>query len=273
MTNLLDCTIRDGGYLNNWEFSDADVLAMIGCAKKNGVKYFEIGYRSNKKGSKFLSCSNNDVAKFAQDDIKLLVMLNVSDFEESLIEENPIVSTVRVACHSWELFKAIEICEKFLDKNYEVFLHLMNVKDFSEQDFLILEHWDRKTEIISLYFADSYGSFFNSDVEYFYKKLKNCGYEKISFHAHNNLQMAFSNSLKAIEIGAYSVDATLCGKGRGGGNLSVEMILAYLNKGNIKEIFEDYSVLMDEFALKNFKNVIGGIQNIHPKDIETFLTR
>ena len=169
--------------------------------------------------------------------------------------------------------EAVEICEKFLDKKQEVFLHLMNVKDLSEKDFQFLEKWDRKSEIVSLYFADSYGSFFNNDVEYFYKKLKECGYEKISFHAHNNLQMAFSNSLKAIELGAYSVDATFLGKGRGGGNLPIEMMLAYLHREKIKQIYNDYSGLMDESSLKIFKNIVGGIENIHPKNIETFLTR
>ena len=271
MTNILDCTIRDGGYLNNWEFSDARVLALINCAKNNGVKYFEIGYRSNKNGSKFLRCTNEDIAKFQKQGIELLVMMNVSDFEENLIENNPAISTIRIACHSWELEKAIKICEKLLDKNYKIFLHLMNVKDLSEKDFKILENWERKSEIISLYFADSYGSFFNNDVEFFYNKLKNCGYERISFHAHNNLQMAFSNSLKAIELGAYSVDATLSGKGRGGGNLPIEMILAYLNRHKIIEIFKKYSEIMDENSINNFKNIIGGIENLHPKDIETFL--
>ena len=273
MTNILDCTIRDGGYLNNWEFSDAEVLALINCAKNNDVKYFEIGYRSNKTGSKFLRCANEDILKFVQNGIRLVVMLNVSDFEENLIEESPVISTVRIACHSWELERAVEICEKFLDKKQEVFLHLMNVKDLSKKDFQFLEKWDRKSEIISLYFADSYGSFFNNDVEYFYKKLKECGYEKISFHAHNNLQMAFSNSLKAIELGAYSVDATFLGKGRGGGNLPIEMMLAYLHREKIKQIYNDYSGLMDESSLKIFKNIVGGIENIHPKNIETFLTR
>lgn len=273
MTKILDCTIRDGGYLNNWDFSDAEVLELIDCAQKNSVEYFEIGYRSNKNGSKFLSCNNADVSKFAKSGIQLLVMLNVCDFEENLLEENPLVSTVRVASHSWELERAIEICEKLLDKKYKVFLHLMNVKDLSENDFQTLEKWERKSEIISLYFADSYGSFFNNDVEYFYKKLESCGYKKISFHAHNNLQMAFSNSIKAIELGAYSVDATLSGKGRGAGNLPIEMILLYFNRDKVREIYDSYSILMDENSLQNFKNIVGGIENIHPKEIETFLAR
>jgi len=273
MTHILDCTTRDGGYLNGWEFSDKEISALIDCAKKAGISFFEIGYRSNSPKCKFLRCSDKDISKFAQSGIELLVMLNVCDFEENLIENNPKISTIRVASHSWEISKAIEICEKLLDKNYKVFLHIMNVKELAEKDYDTLKNWGRKSEIISLYFADSYGSFLPDDVEFFYKRLKNCGYEKISFHAHNNIQTAFLNSIKAIELGAFSVDATLSGKGRGGGNLPLEIILPYLKREKVREIFDIYSPLLDETSLKNFKNIIGGIENIHPKEIEKFLAK
>lgn len=271
MTQILDCTVRDGGYLNDWNFSDREVLSLIECDRKNNVAFFEIGYRSNKRGSKFLRCSNEDISKFVQNGIELLVMINVCDFNENLIEENPKIKTVRIASHSWELEKAIFICEKLLDNDYNVFLHIMNVKELTKNDYEILKNWKRKSEIISLYFADSYGSFFPDDVEFFYNKIKNCGFERISFHSHNNLQTAFINSLKAVELGAFSIDATLSGKGRGGGNLPLELILTYLNRENIKEIFETYSPVMDKISLFTFKNIIGGIKNIHPKEIEKFL--
>lgn len=271
MTQILDCTTRDGGYLNNWQYSDNEVLSLIERDIKNGVAFFEIGYRSNAQNNKYLRCSDEDISKFAKEGIELLVMLNVCDFEENLIEKNPKIKTIRIASHSLELNKAIFICEKFLDNNYNVFLHIMNVKSLNQNDYEILKNWKRKSEIISLYFADSFGSFFPKDVEFFYNKIKNCGFEKISFHAHNNLQTAFVNSLKAIELGAFSIDATLSGKGRGGGNLPLELILAYLKRKTIKEIFKTYSPLLDEISLLSFKNIIGGIENIHPKDIEKFL--
>lgn len=272
MTQILDCTARDGGYLNSWKFSDNEIFSLIECDKKIGISFFEIGYRSNKQESKFLSCSNEDVSKFVQDGIEFLVMLNVCDFEDNLIEQNPKIKNIRVASHSWELEKAISICEKLLDGKYNVFLHIMNIKELTKNDFDILENWKRKSEIISLYFADSYGSFFPDDVEFFYNKIKTCGYEKISFHAHNNIQTAFINSLKAIQLGAFSIDATLSGKGRGGGNLPLELILTYLNRVNIKEIFETYSPILDKNSLFAFKNIIGGVENLHPKEIEKFLS-
>ena len=81
----------------------------------------------------------------------------------------------------------------------------------------------------SLYFADTFGSFMPKDVERIFKTIRDYGFEKISFHAHNNLQLAFTNTIKAIELGAYSIDGSVFGMGRGGGNLPVELLLNHVN--------------------------------------------
>lgn len=98
------------------------------------------------------------------------------------------------------------------------------------EDYELLKNWKNKDILTSIYFADSFGAFMPDDVERIYKKLQDCGFENISFHAHNNLQLAFTNTIKAIELGAYSVDATAFGMGRGGGNLPIELLLKYLGK-------------------------------------------
>lgn len=275
MTKILDCTIRDGGYINNWDFSDKEFLWYLDSAVISGVDYFEIGYRSYKKGGKFVRCNEDEIGSLVKNisSIELVVMLNVSDFERALFSnsETDYIRTVRVACHHHEIENGMQICEYLIDKGYNVFLHLMNVKDLQKTDFENLKNWKRKNEILSLYFADSYGSFLNSDVVYFYEILKNCGYNNISFHAHNNIQMAFSNTLTAINIGAFSVDATLKGMGRGGGNLPIELIMGYLNKENIQKIYQNYFYLMKEDECKKFQNIIGGLMNIHPLKIDEYL--
>ena len=107
-----------------------------------------------------------------------------------------------------------------------------------------------------------------SDVELIYKKLQDCGFERISFHAHNNLQLAFTNTIKAIELGAYSVDATVFGMGRGGGNLPVEVLLKYLGKENscYLDLIEKYYVDLSKKNIwgYNYNSLISGLKNIHP---------
>lgn len=272
MTKILDCTIRDGGYLNNWNFTDEEFLAYANLSQKAGFDYFEIGYRSNVSGGRFRKCLGADVSALTAQICGLtpLVMLNCAEFSENLFSsaDKDFVSTVRVACHNFELLKAFEIVDFLTARGYEAFLHIMNVKDLSENDFEILKNWNGKTKITSLYFADSYGSFFSGDVEYFYKKFLETGFKNISFHAHNNLQMAFSNSLKASELGAYSFDITTGGIGRGGGNLAGELCCAVFNKKNPAQIYEIYSKILEKDYLKK---IISGISNLHPSKVDEFL--
>ncbi len=274
MIKLLDCTVRDGGYLNNWDLTDDEFLSILNTAHEAQIDYFEIGYRSKEQGGRFRRCLESelgDIIKKANFS-NALVMLNCSEFQEELFTgaNKDFITTVRVACHSYELIQGIKITETLLDKGYKVFLHLMNVKDLEPQHYELLQNWGRKEEIISLYFADSYGSFFNENVEFFYNKLKNCGYDKISFHAHNNLQMALSNTLKARELGTFSVDVSVGGKGRGGGNLSAETLLAVLNPNKLHKIYEIYSKITPQ---EDLKKIIAGVANLHPSKVDEFLQK
>lgn len=143
------------------------------------------------------------------------------------------------------------------------------------EDYELLKNWKNKEILNSIYFADSFGSFMPKDVENIYKKLTDCGFERISFHAHNNLQLAFTNTIKAIELGAYSVDATTFGMGRGAGNLPIELLLKYLEKDNseyLKIIKKYYIELHSQTAWGyDYNALIGGLNNIHPTKIAQFI--
>lgn len=277
MVKIFDCTIRDGGHINNWKFTDDCFLASLLAAQESGAEYFETGYRSTNAGGKFARSSDDDLKNILPENltIKLAVMLNVRDFDESLFAPkiDSSITSVRIACHKNEIQKGITISEKLAGLGYEVFLHIMAIAELDETDFNLIKNWDKKNILKSLYFADSYGGFFNKDIEFFYKKLQSLGFEKISFHAHNNLQMAFSNTIKAIELGAYSVDGSIYGMGRGAGNLPVEMLVGHLAKENYNFKPESYFEVIQKYYLPlsqeynwgyDLKNLICGLKNIHP---------
>ncbi len=274
MVKILDCTIRDGGYANSWDFSDECVLATFLTAQRSNVDYFEVGYRKKNAVRKFeritddkldfLSCYKNNRTK-------LLVMVNELEYDARMFNdaENSPVDGVRVACHVPEIKIGINICEELKDKGYEVFLNIMNIPQIEEKYYKILSDWKRKDIITSLCFADSFGVLVPSRIPEYFEKLRACGFEKISIHTHNNLQMAFANSLKAIECGAYSVDATVYGMGRGGGNLPIELIIGYLRETSP----EYYLNLIEKYYLPIYKQhdwgysvpaLISGLKNIHP---------
>ena len=248
MVKILDCTLRDGGHINGWKFDKTCISDTLCAAENSGIDYFEAGYLMPEciKSSK----------------IKLVIMVDAKNI-------HPVEDTadyVRVACYPHEIKTAIKAVEDYKDQGFGVFLHLMTADKF--EDYELLTNWKNKDILESIYFADSFGAFLPDDVEKIYSRIKNCGFEKISFHAHNNLQLAFANSIKAIELGAYSVDASAFGMGRGAGNLPVELLLKYLNKDNteyLNLIKKHYLKLYEENSWGyNYKSLISGLKNIHP---------
>ena len=198
---------------------------------------------------------------------KSVIMVNVSDFSQEMFPGNENLF-VRVACHNDEISKGIEICEILYSKSYRVFLHLMNIDKI--ENFTPLKNWQNKTILTSIYFADSFGSLTPNDIEIYYKKLQELGFEKISFHGHNNMQLAFANTLKAIELGAYSVDATVFGMGRGAGNLPIELLIGHLKTGDTKYYFDLIEKYYANIGLKwgySLQTLKTGLENIHPSKI------
>ena len=274
MSKIIDCTIRDGGYANNWAFSDDCVLATFLTAQRSNIDYFEIGYRKKDAVRKYERITDDKLEflkDFKNNKMKLLVMVNDLEYNATTFQDadKSIVDGVRVACHMPELQIGMQICEELKDKGYEVFLNIMNIPSIEAKHYKILSDWDKKDIVTSVCFADSYGVLVPSQIPQYFDKLRECGFPNISIHTHNNLQMAFANSLQAIKCGAFSVDATVYGMGRGGGNLPMELIIGYL-----KEVSPEYYLnLIEKYYLPIYKEhdwgysvpaLISGLKNIHP---------
>lgn len=296
MLKIVDCTIRDGGHLNGWNFTDETVRVSYDAAVKSGVDYFEIGYRFAKPEQnfgKFAKCSDESLFNLLtlDDKCKLMVMLNVGksdikEFKPCQSEFTPI-KAVRVAAYPYELDLAFEYCQTLKNLGYEVFLNLMVISKFSNDEYQKLQNWSGKNCVEALYFADSFGGFVPEDIVFYFNKLKSIGFEKIGFHSHNNLQLAFANSLKAIELGAYIVDASIYGMGRGAGNLPIEILIGYLAK--IMNIDGDnkynpllYIEIIEKFYAEKMQktpwgyrvqSLISGLKNIHPYYVESLFDK
>lgn len=283
MTKILDCTIRDGGHLNGWNYTDECVRASYFAAVKSGVDYFEVGYRfenPNPSWGKFAKCLDKELFNLfdADNACKLTVMIdagksNVNEFCNCKPDLTPI-KAVRVATYPYELDLALLQCEQLKEKGYEVFLNLMVISEFKQEHFDILTKWEHKTILETISFADSFGSFLPDDITHYFGKLKEIGFNKIGFHSHNNLQLAFANSLKALENGAHLVDASIYGMGRGSGNLPIEIFTGYLQKkGDNKYNPVAYIDVVDRYYMHlmektpwgyRLQSLIGGLKNIHP---------
>ena len=226
MIKLLDCTTRDGGYCVNWNYSDEYIFDLMKYLNQNGVQYYEIGYRNyyDREGKgPYYYCIPELIKKFyhRKNNLKLGIMVDTKRYNENnfINGENDYVDFVRIATHPDRIKDSLLIAEKLKNKNYNVMIQLMDITNLQQEHFDILGKWKDKDILETLYLADTYGIVNSDELKEIYNKMNAIGYTNISFHAHNKNNQALNNSLKAIELGVFSIDVTQDGKGINGGNL------------------------------------------------------
>lgn len=280
---IIDCSIRDGGHINKWNFSEELVKASYFAASKAQVDYFEIGYKNDEKKTglgPFGYCKEDYIFSLFKSltDTKLLCMIDAGKYTGYFIPEcrnkKTPFSGIRIAAYPHEAEIAIKLVEDLYNKGYEVFLQLMAWSEWTEKELKVIKKWKKKNILTAVSFADSFGSFIPSDITKYFRKLKTLGFKRIGFHAHNNLQMAFANALQATLAGATIIDASIYGLGRGAGNLPIEILLGYLQReGNTRYNVVPYLDVVERFYLKlhaelnwgySLKTLLSGGRNIHP---------
>ncbi len=283
-TKILDCTIRDGGYLNNWDFSRELVKDTYRSVSKTGVDYIEIGFRSTKK---YFDPVKVGLWRFTPEELVKEIVSNVADTPVSLmvdygkadIDDIPpadesAVRLYRIATHKTKILEAIDFANQVTAKGYETAIQMMGIVGFTDSDFKRVLTPLKDSQLTFVYFADSYGSLLPQDIQKFIDILRVVE-KPLGFHPHNNMQLAFSNSLAAIAGEIEIVDGTVFGMGRGAGNLPLETMIAYLQKTVDENRYNVLPVLdliqrwyLDLNAQHpwgyNLPYMISGVYEVHP---------
>ena len=249
---VLDCTIRDGGLMNKWQFSDDFVKAVYDSCVESGVDYMEIGYKSSENQFSrdevgvWKFCDDADIKRVIGENntnLKLSAMADIGRIEPDDISDanDSMIDLMRVACYANQVDKAIWLAEHCMDKGYEVTINLMAVSTVMERDLDEALTDLAKSRVPCIYLVDSFGSMGTEQVEHLTKKyIENLPEKTIGMHMHNNMQMAFSNTVTGILNGARMLDATMLGIGRGAGNCNLEILISFLKnpKYNLKPILK-----------------------------------
>ena len=239
--NILDCTLRDGGYYNNWDFTREVVNDYLNTMSKIGVKYVELGFRSFQaidfKGPTWYTTESYLESLHIPKSLKIGVMVNVSEITShpsGIVNATKLmfrnakkskVKFVRLASHFREFNETIKICKILKEMNYFVTINLMQISEQSKEKILSVAKLAKKTSPDVLYFADSLGSMNSSQVRDLVKNLRQYWKNALGIHAHNNLGKAMANCLEAIDSGVTWLDSTVTGMGRGSGNAQTEYLL------------------------------------------------
>ena len=229
--NFLDCTLRDGGYYNNWDFSVDIINRYLGAMKAVEVDVVELGFRFLKnEGFKGACAYTTDEFLQSLDipsNLSVGVMVNGADLctnigwksaIEYLFPEpsfNTPVALVRLACHFEELTNALAAANWLAERGYKVGLNLMQIADRSQAEVEKLAEFANTSSVDVLYFADSMGSMTPDDVGRIVNWLRTHWLGPLGIHTHDNMRLALANTLRALTEGVSWLDSTITGMGRG----------------------------------------------------------
>jgi len=252
---ILDCTLRDGGYYTNWDFSDQITKIFFESFNNLPVEYLEIGYRSpimKEYYGKYYYCPSIVLERVKSlSNKKLVIILNEKDIKVDRVEEllKPclgVITLVRLAIDPQNLSRALLIAEKVKSMGFEVGFNVMYMSKWKNQPEFLKEIKQVNGLVEYFYMVDSYGGVFPSDVKEIFNLVREQTNVPVGFHGHNNMEMALINTLTAIECGAVIIDSTITGMGRGAGNLKTELLLTTLNSKYGMEV--DFNALSEVTA-------------------------
>lgn len=289
---VIDCTIRDGGLMNKWQFPHELVRRVYQANILAGVDIMEIGYKASptlfdpKEYGPWRFTNEEDLEKITQDienpHMKLAMMVDIGRCSEKDIppKTQSKIDIIRVACYAKEIDAAIALTNHCIEKGYETFINIMAISTNSEPLLdQCLQQVEEETQAKGIVVVDSFGSLDLDDIKHLVTKYQTiCPTKVIGFHGHNNQQMAYANTTLAASLGVTYLDATYYGIGRGAGNCPIELLLSYLKNPKfdiapiLKVIDDDFMPLMDLYKWGyRVPYAITGILNQHPRSAMAYM--
>ncbi|MBE6515041.1 MAG: 3-hydroxy-3-methylglutaryl-CoA lyase [Thermoplasmata archaeon] len=284
---ILDCTLRDGGYCNQWAFGEANIRKVIDGLTEAEIDIIECGFISNKvqsdkDKSKFSSVEEvSAVVPTKKADPLFVAMINYGEYDVDKIpvHNDSLIDGIRVAFHKKNVIPALDMCSALKEKGYKVFIQAMVTMAYSDLEFLDLISKVNRVKPYAFYIVDSFGMMKKRDLMRFFA-LTEKNLDKdifIGFHSHNNLQLAYSNALALLDMRSgrdLIIDSTVYGMGRGAGNLNTEIIIDHMNNEysqgyNLKPILTIMDEVINGFYQQNpwgysLPNYLSAVHNAHP---------
>lgn len=259
---LLDCTLRDGGYINNWEFGSVAIKDMIMKLYEAKLDYIEVGYlnSTHTKAETAIYQTIEEIQHYLPMDkgnSSFLAMADVGQFPKENVTPytGNSIDAIRVVFYKHQFEQALELCKVIKDNGYKLFVQPMVTIDYSIDEFTQLSRRISEIEPYAVAIVDSFGYMLKEDFRKYFKILDNVLpiNVKVGFHSHNNMELAFLTAQDVLEYNTKRdlvIDCSLYGMGRGAGNLNTELITNYYNmtlghKYNLKLIMK----LLSEYIM------------------------
>lgn len=284
---VLDCTLRDGGYVNNWDFGRLNIKNIINHLTEANIDIIECGFLSNKKlydDDKSIFNSIEEISNLIPKErynCKYVCMINYGEYNIDDIPnfDGTSVDGIRVVFHKNQSEEALEYSKALREKGYLVFIQPMVTINYADIELLELVNKVNKINPYAFYIVDSFGVMKKNDLlRLFYLIDNNLNKNiNIGYHSHNNLQLAYSNAQTLVEINSERkriLDSSVFGMGRGAGNLNTELFVEFLNdildmRYNVYPLLQIIDDTLNNIYAKNYwgyslPHYLSSTVNCHP---------
>jgi len=285
--HVLDCTLRDGGYCNNWKFGFNNIKKINQSLVDADIDIIECGFLTNKIKynsdlSKFTTIEElKAVIPFSRNGKLFVAMMNYGEYNLDDLPDcvGTSIDGIRVAFHKKDLEQSLNVCKKIKDKGYKVFIQAMVSLAYTDEEFLSLIHKVNEIEPYAFYIVDSFGMMKKKNLMRLFYIVENNLKEDIwiGFHSHNNMQLAYSNAQSLVDVRTNRnliIDSSIYGMGRGAGNLNTELFVEYLNENadghyNLKPLLNVIDEILNDFYQMNYwgyslPNYVSAVHWAHP---------
>ena len=285
---VVDATIRDGGLVNDFRFTEEFIKDLYAANVAAGVDYMEFGYKASKDIFKpedfgpWKFCEEDDIRRIVGDnntDMKLSVMADVGrcNYKRDILNRSEsVIDMVRIATYIHTIPAAIEMIEYCHNLGYETTVNIMAISTAKESEITEALSLLSQCPVDVIYIVDSYGSMYMEQVDDLadkYLKMAEDHGKSVGMHAHNNQQLAFANTIAALTRGVSYLDSTIGGMGRGAGNCSSEQLLGFLKNPKydlipILQFLEKHIIPLKKSGVVwgyNIPYLLTGQTNQHPR--------
>jgi 4-hydroxy 2-oxovalerate aldolase len=262
---ILDCTLRDGGYYNDWDYSFDLVKRYADAMAAAKIDIVELGFRTL-QSTQYLGATAYTTDAFIErlaipQSLQLAVMLNAKELVNAADQRTAIrstfarransqVSMVRIAANRNEVATLGPAIEELRELGYEVALNLMQISEIALEHITAFGQQAKSFEVAYAYIADSFGSLRPANLPPIMRALGDGFGAAIGCHLHDNMSYALANTIEAIDAGAVIVDSTIQGMGRGPGNVRTEyLVMELARRGQTQAVVQPLVNLVEqEFA-------------------------
>ena len=240
---LLDCTLRDGGYINDWKFGHDNLVNIFERVVEAGIDVIEVGFLDDRRPFDAdrsimpdTECVQKIYGKLRKKNTMVVGMIDYGTCDIQNIQpcDKSFLDGIRVIFKKHLMDPALQFCKQLKDLGYKVFAQLVSVTSYSDEELLQLVRLANEVKPYAVSMVDTYGLLHQNNLQHYFDVLDGNLAEEIAlgYHAHNNFQMGYANCIKMLSNNRRRnmlIDGSLYGMGKSAGNAPIELIAMYMN--------------------------------------------